>query len=297
MTLSSMIRAFWREVEDVLTAATGPLLIVSSAVSTSDIFSNQTFSGQLHWLPAVWAIARALAVTMWLGVAFEYYLNARSRQKSGFWWFTLSMILFVVDLQTATLFAFQAEHISNLGEWALLKIPAIDWAIEQAVLGVILIAVHRAVIHQKAEKSPAVANPTGPIGFSSPPLATPAVYYGMVNPPTQPMQGYSQGYPQGFSQGHPAPVTGYTDTSPSLPVMAPPAPSSEAPAAPVARPRRIDSGQQSATKEQRIQLLAGWLRDDPRMSITDCQRALEARGFTISRATVSEDRRLAHERL
>lgn len=143
MPLSVSIRRAWHEAEDVVTAATGPLLIVSSAIGAADIFANQTFSHAVPQLPAVWAIARALAVTLWLGVAFDYFLETRA-----FGWFVLSMALFAVDLQTAALFAFQVAHISDLGEWAFLQIPAADWVIEQATLGVVLIAVQRAITHK-----------------------------------------------------------------------------------------------------------------------------------------------------
>lgn len=159
MSLSGQVHRLWHETENILTAATGPLLIVSSAISTSDIFANQTFSHAIPQLPAIWAIARALAVTLWLGVAWEHYLEALRRHVPSFGWFLLSLILFAVDVQTATLFAFEAEHISNLGELAILQIPPIDWAVEQAVLGVILIAVHRTIIHtaQHAGEAAAVA--------------------------------------------------------------------------------------------------------------------------------------------
>lgn len=143
MAISKTIHAKWREVEDIATAATGPTLIVASIVAATDVFSNGALSLHAQWLPLAWAAARAAAVTMWLGIAFDFYL----KQKSG-WWLIMSVALFGVDLQTALLFAIQDEHLRDVGTIPLVTIPAIYWVFEQAILGVVLIAVHRAVIYQ-----------------------------------------------------------------------------------------------------------------------------------------------------
>lgn len=147
MNISARIRNLWREVEDILTAATGPILILASALAAADIFSNHVFSDHYTWIPAAWAVARALAVTIWLGIAWEFYLQARTRGGGG-WWLLLALALFGVDLQTALLFAIEDEHLATVGGIPLVTIPAVYWAFEQAVLGVVLIAVHRAVDHQ-----------------------------------------------------------------------------------------------------------------------------------------------------
>ena len=150
MNISARIHSLWQEFENILTAATGPILILASALAAADIFSNHVFSNQYTWIPAAWAAARALAVTMWLGIAFDFYLTAHRRGDASGWWLLLSLALFAVDLQTALLFAIEDEHITAAGAIPLVTIPAMDWAFEQAVLGVVLIAVHRAVIHQTA---------------------------------------------------------------------------------------------------------------------------------------------------
>ena len=277
-TISAGLHAIWSEIERVLTAATGPLLILASMVAAADIFSHGALSFHAAWLPLAWAGARAAAVTIWLGVSYDQFLEARHKGESGIGWFTLAAVLFFVDLQTGILFGVDSEHIANVGALAQLNLSPLGWLIETGLLTVLLIPVHRAIqFNQKHESQPETqptpqATPQPPIMFSAPPVAAPAFY-------------------------HAPSVTSYHNAAPMPVPPPPPPPTVSLVPAPVTHPRRSDSGHGSPEKARRIELIAAWLRDDPAMSITDCERALAARGFSVSRATVSHDRREAAMRI
>jgi hypothetical protein len=175
MGISTNIHEKWREIEDIATAATGPTLIVASIAAATDVFSNGALSLHAQWLPLAWAAARAAAVTMWLGISFDFYLQ----NKSG-WWLIMSGALFGVDLQTALLFAIQDEHLRDVGTIPLVTIPAMYWVFEQAILGVVLIAVHRAVIHQTASATAPL--PVAAVASIARAVTVPA----LIRPTTQP---------------------------------------------------------------------------------------------------------------
>lgn len=273
--ISEGLWAIWNEIERILTAATGPLLILASMVAAADIFSHGALSFRVAWLPLAWAGARAAAVTIWLGVSYDQFLDQRHRGESGVGWFALAAVLFFVDLQTGILFGVESEHIANAGALAQLNLSPIGWLIETGLLTVLLIPVHRAIeFNRRHVVAPALntlPSPEPPIMFSAPPVAAHAFYY--------PAPTASEGH----SESRRDVVTSYHDAPPPPPPMS----------APVTRPRRSDSGHGSAEKDRRIALLVSWLRADPGMSISDCEAALVTYGLPVSRATVSHDRREA----
>lgn len=281
-SISAGLHAIWAEIEKVLTAATGPLLILSAMVGAADIFSHGALTLQAAWLPLAWAAARAVAVTIWLGVACDQFLEARHRGDSGVGWFSLAAILFFVDLQTTILFGAGYEHVANMGDLTPLNLSPLGWLMETALLTVLLIPMHRAIEFNRTHTARSAVAPVAPVApeppimFSAPPVAARAFYYPSAQPS---MPSASQ-------------VTSY----PNYPADAIPMESFGAPA-PATRPRRSDSGHGSAEKARRVALLVAWLRDDPGMSITDCEAALELQGFQVSRSTVTSDRREALVRL
>lgn len=285
MKISSVIHNFWREVEDIMTAATGPVLIVASAIAAADIFSNHVFSAQFTWIPAAWALARALAVTAWLAIAFDFYLRARA-QGGGGWWLLLSLALFAVDLQTALLFAIEDEHIAAVGTIPLVTIPAMYWAFEQAILGVVLIAVHRAIDHQthSLEIARAVTIPAA----LRPEPQEPTVVASAVA-----RRAYWDGPATGMLELVSDEEAGRepTEQREHLTRQTPRKASAKG-ATGDGRKRRRDSGRQSGDKERRIQRLVAQLRRDPNMTIEDVADYLD-----VSRGTAVTDRAEAKRRL
>lgn len=291
MAISKTIHAKWREVEDIATAATGPTLIVASIVAATDVFSNGALSLHAQWLPLAWAAARAAAVTMWLGIAFDFYL----KRKSG-WWLLMSGALFGVDLQTALLFAIQDEHLRDVGTIPLVTIPAIYWVFEQAILGVVLIAVHRAVVHQthaaqftelaRAVTVPALVRPTtqpddevpGSVGAGR--VARRAYWDGPYTPLASEegvrMELVIDERPERREQGltrQTGKTSGRTGDGRR-------------------KGRRRDAGRETPAKEQRIVKLMAQLRDDPTMTIEEVAEFLD-----VSRGTAVTDRAEAKRRL
>lgn len=282
MKLSTRIHEGWREAEDVVTAATGPLLILASIIATADIFSNHAFSLRMTWLPVVWALSRAAATVIWLGVAFGFYLDARRRGESSFWWLVLALMMFTVDLQTGLLFASQIEHISNAGELAILNMPTIDWVLETGFLGVILIAVHRAVEHQTHSDLAPVTQPF-PERHSLQPVDEAAGMRSRGAPTAQ----------RAYYTGPIAPLMMDDEDNGMLELVSdedePRGLTRQTPRR--RRPRR-DAGSESSAKEQRIQRLMAQLRLTPRMTIDDVVDFLN-----VSRGTAVTDRREAKQRL
>ena len=294
MAISKTIHAKWREVEDIATAATGPTLIVASIVAATDVFSNGALSLHAQWLPLAWAAARAAAVTMWLGIAFDFYL----KNKSG-WWLLLALALFGVDLQTALLFAIQDEHLRDVGTIPFVTIPAIYWVFEQAILGVVLIAVHRAVVYQ----THAAAQLT---------IAHAVTVPALVRPTTQPddeagMAGAKRIARRAYWDGPYAPVSSedgvrmelVTDEQSDRPTEHPKKELTRQTRAKGAgkgdgrrKPRRRDAGRETPAKEQRIVKLMAQLRRDPAMTIEDVAEYLD-----VSRGTAVTDRAEAKRRL
>lgn len=283
MKISNVIHNFWREVEDVMTAATGPVLIVASAIAAADIFSNHVFSTQFTWIPAAWAVARALAVTAWLAIAFDFYLRARA-QGGGGWWLLLSLALFAVDLQTALLFAIEDEHIAAVGTIPLVTIPAMYWAFEQAILGVVLIAVHRAIDHQTHDAAQLALSRA---------VTVPAPARSDVQEPAVSAAIAHRAYWDG-------PATGVLELVSDEPGKAgkerltrqTPRKGRAKSTEDGSRKRRRDSGRQSGDKERRIMRLMEQLRRDPEMTIEDVAEYLD-----VSRGTAVTDRQEAKRRL
>lgn len=301
MKISRIIRNLWREVEDILTAATGPILIVASAMAAADIFSNHVFSNQYTWIPAAWAVARALAVTIWLGIAWEFYLRARGQEGGGGWWLLLALALFAVDLQTALLFAIEDEHIATVGTIPLVTIPPMYWAFEQAILGVVLIAVHRAVDHQThtpaaAAATPAVVTALAPVRQNTQPIEDGSAILrreAPVGPLTR----------RAYWDGPRAPLTTDEGTSGMYELVSTEDQGEQEPGLTrqtprttgrrmSGRPRRRDAGSESSAKEQRVQRLMAQLRVDPGMTIEEVAEFLD-----VSRGTAVTDRREAKQRL
>jgi hypothetical protein len=290
MRISERIHAAWREVEDILTAATGPILIAASALAAADIFSNHVFSNQYPWIPAAWAAARALAVTIWLGIAWEFYLTGRERGAGG-WWLILALALFGVDLQTALLFAIQDEHLATVGSIPLVTIPAVYWAFEQAVLGVVLIAVHRSIDHNTQQTRHAETQVT---------VRQPARLNLQATPPDVVIERPAPVARRAYLASQPAPITTEEDAEAGMTLefvtdeqeAAEPGLSRQSRTRTQARKRRRDAGSRGGAAEDRVTRLLGELRVRPAMTIDDVEEFLN-----VSRGTAVQDRREARRRL
>ena len=295
MRISERIHAAWREVEDILTAATGPILIAASALAAADIFSNHAFSSQYPWIPAAWAVARALAVTIWLGIAWEFYLTGRERGAGG-WWLLLALALFGVDLQTALLFAIQDEHLATVGSIPLVTIPAVYWAFEQAVLGVVLIAVHRSIDHNTQAAHQATRHAATGVTQLAPARLT-----AQAAPDAQVAAVIERSAPvarRAYLASQPAPITMQTeqddeDVGMTLELVSdePDASLSRQPTG-QPRKRRRDAGSRGGAAEERVTRLMEELRTRPAMTIDDVEDFLN-----VSRGTAVQDRREARRRL
>ena len=295
MRISERIHAAWREVEDILTAATGPILIAASALAAADIFSNHAFSSQYPWIPAAWAVARALAVTIWLGIAWEFYLTGRERGAGG-WWLLLALALFGVDLQTALLFAIQDEHLATVGSIPLVTIPAVYWAFEQAVLGVVLIAVHRSIDHNTQAAHQATRHAATGVTQRAPARLT-----AQAAPDAQVAAVIERSAPvarRAYLASQPAPITMQTeqddeDVGMTLELVSD-KDTSGLSRQPTGQPRkrRRDAGSRGGAAEERVTRLMEELRTRPAMTIDDVEDFLN-----VSRGTAVQDRREARRRL
>ena len=296
MRISERIHAAWREVEDILTAATGPILIAASALAAADIFSNHAFSSQYPWIPAAWAVARALAVTIWLGIAWEFYLTGRERGAGG-WWLLLALALFGVDLQTALLFAIQDEHLATVGSIPLVTIPAVYWAFEQAVLGVVLIAVHRSIDHNTQAAHQATRHAATGVTQRAPARLT-----AQAAPDAQVAAVIERSAPvarRAYLASQPAPITMQDDEDVGMTLELvsdePDASLSRQPTGQGSgqpRKRRRDAGSRGGAAEERVTRLMEELRTRPAMTIDDVEDFLN-----VSRGTAVQDRREARRRL
>lgn len=289
MRISERIHAVWREVEDILTAATGPILIAASALAAADIFSNHAFSSQYPWIPAAWAVARALAVTIWLGIAWEFYLTGRERGAGG-WWLLLALALFGVDLQTALLFAIQDEHLATVGSIPLVTIPAVYWAFEQAVLGVVLIAVHRSIDHNTQQlQTRRTASEVTSLAPARHNLQAAQESTAVIERPAPVAR-------RAYLASQPAPITTdedmREDVGMRLELVSDEQESQETGLSRQPRKRRRDAGSRGGAAEGRVTRLMGELRTRPAMTIEDVEEFLN-----VSRGTAVQDRREARRRL
>lgn len=291
MRISERIHAAWREVEDILTAATGPILIAASALAAADIFSNHAFSSQYPWIPAAWAVARAVAVTIWLGIAWEFYLTGRERGAGG-WWLLLALALFGVDLQTALLFAIQDEHLATVGSIPLVTIPAVYWAFEQAVLGVVLIAVHRSIDHNTQATHHAATGVT---------QRAPARLTAQAAPDVAVIERPAPVARRAYLASQPAPITMQTDEDDEDVGMALEMVSDEQGMTrhtpKEQRQQRRDAGRLTPTAELRAQKLVDELlrrqrADENKMTLDDIEDFLD-----VSRGTAVKDRQEAYRQL
>jgi hypothetical protein len=144
--------------EALFSLVAGPLIVVSGLAAPFSLFTHIQVLEQ-PWLLAIWAIAMAAGIDIWLLVASDYWMEALIHRR---WpllgvWSVLMLALASVGLQANWVVMYgSAQGIGNDAAMARIGISPEVWALERAALVPFLVIVStliRRFVASRAELS------------------------------------------------------------------------------------------------------------------------------------------------